>query len=506
MKKAKADWVDNLIGVFSPKAKAKRLQFKYASNMIQRKYEGAAIGRRTDGWRTSSTDATSEISQAISKLRDRCRDLVRNNPWASRGIQVIANSVVGHGIMTQLKIDEKRGNNKRETKANELWQAWAQTTACDYDQRNTIFGMQNLIMRGVAESGGVLVRRRIVRGGVMVKAPSGEIVEVPPIRLQILETDFLSNLRDSEVLENGNVIKHGIELDGSTGQRVAYHLFKQHPGESFRTSVNSADTVRIPADEILHIYRTDRPGQLLGAPFLAPVIMRLFDLDEFEQAEIVRSKIASMFTAFVHDLSGIEAGLDEDEQEILLGEKMEPGQIEILPPGKDIKIATPPSKEGYESFTRSFLHSIATGLGITYESLVGDLSQANFSSARLGKIEMHKNIDTWQQQIMIDQFMRPVVEWFLFGAELNGMKAKGIRATFTPPKREMIDPTKETAALKDAVRSGFITLSEALRQQGKDPDAHFLEYKSDMDLITELDLTLDSDARSGQTEDDSFGK
>ncbi len=332
----------------------------------------------------------------------------------------------------------------------------------------------------------------------IVRSPDGEIVAVPPIQLQAIETDFLAMSRDSEILSSGNTVIGGIEYDKDTGLIAAYHLFKAHPGSAFMTSIDSTDVVRVPASEILHIYRMDRPGQTLGAPFLAPVIMRLFDIDEFEQAEIVRSKIASMFTAFVHDLNGLDEVSDEDCPP--LGEKMEPGQIEILPTGKDVTIATPPSREGYEPFTRSFLHSIASGLGITYASLTGDMSQSNFSSSRLGKIEMNRNIETWQQQIMIDQFLRPVSDWFMLGLELMGVSTAGARSTYTPPKKELIDPSKETAAMKDAVRSGFLTLSEALRMLGHDPDTHFAEYKSDMELLDKLGLTLDSDARVGQTD------
>jgi len=488
-RQANSTWLDEAIGFFSPKAKMKRLQFKFASNVIKRKYEGATVGRRTDGWKTHTTDANAEILSALSKLRDRSRDMVRNNPWAARGLQVITANVVGKGIQTQIRVDGS-GAKGREIRLNDMWKAWASTTACDFEGKHDLKGLQRLVMRSVAEGGEVVVRLR------KVKRQAVRGFEVPPVQLQVLESDFIDSQRLSGTLKNGNTILHGIEFDKMTGKKIAYHLFKTHPGSFDVTTLSSAfETVSIPIDEIAHIYRVDRPGQLRGVPWMAPIMIRLRDLDEFEDAELVRQKVASMFCAFVKDLEGVDDSLTEEEQAEALGEKMEPGLIEILPPGKDVKLASPPSKEGYASYVNAMLHSISAGLGITYESLTGDLSQTNFSSARMGKIEMNRNIDTWQHQIMIPQFLNPAFSWFLSGAELIGQNTKGARAIWTPPARQLVDPTKEIPALKNAVRSGFMTLSEVIRQNGQDPKTHFEEMQKDNEQIDSLDLILDSDPR-----------
>jgi len=421
-KRAQATWLDNFIGVFSPRTRLKRLQYKFAADVIRRKYEGASAGRRTSGWRTASTSANSEISVAMTKLRDRARDLVRNNPWGARGVQVITSNVVGKGIQTQIRIASGRNTQRREEDLNKKWKAWANTTACDFDGVHTLAGLQRLAMRSTVEGGECLVRLRRT-GRKQVLGPDGEMIEVPPIAIQLLEGDFLDHNKLSTDAKSGNRIIQGIEVNQESGQREAYHLFQDHPGALSITLVTSHATIRVPAEQISHIYRADRPGQMRGVSWYAPVIIRLRDLDEFEDAELVRQKIASMFTAFVHDLEGIDDSLSESEVEDQLGEKMEPGLIEILPPGKDVKLATPPTKEGYAAYVNAFLHSVASGLGITYESLVGDLSQTNFSSARLGKLEMNRNIDTWQHVLMLNQFMRPTFNWFLAGCELLATKS-----------------------------------------------------------------------------------
>jgi lambda family phage portal protein len=488
----KLNWYDRAIGFFSPYTMLKRQKAKMVSDFISRKYEGADGGRRTSGWHTGSGSANAEIATGKIRLRNRVRDLIRNNPYAARGAQTITNNVVGRGIVTQIKVDTRATQSNREKRLNEIWRAWANTKACDYEGRATLFDMQRTVMRAVVESGDVLVRRRRT-GRRTVRDSKGKNIELPPIQLQILEGDFIATNQVNRHLTNGNSIIEGIEVDPA-GKVVAYHVYKAHPGNINVNISNSFETMAIPADEVLFLYRADRPGQLSGMPWLAPVVLRLRDFDLYEDAQLKRQQCAAMFTAFIRDIDGLDE-LAETEQEAEIGEKMEPGLMEILPPGKDITLSNPPGADNYKEYTTVVLKSIAAGLGITYESLTGDLSDVNFSSARMGWLEMQRNVETWRKSIMISQFMEPVFDWFIDALELIGENASSATAVFTPPKREMIDPTKEIPALKTAVRNGFKTLSEAARELGKDPDIHFAEYASDMKTLDELGIVLDSDVR-----------
>jgi capsid protein len=70
-----------------------------------------------------------------------------------------------------------------------------------------------------------------------------------------------------------------------------------------------------------------------------------------------------------------------------------------------------------------------------------------------------------------------------------------LTTVWTPPRREMIDPVKETEAMKSSVRAGFDSLSESVRQLGKDPKEHFSEMQKDFNMLDKLGLVLDSDPR-----------
>jgi len=474
---SKTTALDRVISYFSPKAGANRARYRLLADNLRsidkRRYEAASVSRRTSGWIANDTSSNTEIAPSLHRLRARSRDLVRNNPYASRAIQVISSNVVGPGIIPQPK-------NKR---IDELWSEWGDTFLCDALGQHNFYGIQALAMREIAEAGEILIRRRIL------KSSDGLTV---PLQLQVLEGDFINDLQD-RFLENGGFVRQGVEFD-KRGVRVAYHLYVQHPGESLLWGTG-LETVRIPASEILHVYRIDRAGQVRGVPWGAPALLKLKDFDEYADAQLVRQKIASCFAAFVtepdppSDNASDKSGIDKN---------VEPGLIYELAPGKEITFGNPPTVGAdYEPYAAVNLRAVATGYGVTYESLTQDYSRVNFSSGRMGHIEFHRNIDQWRWLMMIPGLCEGVWNWFVEAAELaNLVSAKRIKkATWTPPRREMIDPVKETEAQIKAIRGGIKTLSEVIREQGNDPEKQFEEMKLDNELIDKYELQLDSDPR-----------
>jgi lambda family phage portal protein len=476
-----ANLLDRVISYFNPRAGAKRVQYRKAQQFLEnfgtRRYEGAAKGRRTSGWIASSTGPNSEIAGALTTLRNRSRDLVRNNPYAARAIQAISANVVGPGIIPQIAPKDK--------KLSEIWNNWGDTSACSSDGMLNFYGIQNQVMREIAEAGEVLIRRQILRSN------NGSV----PLTLQVLEADHIDNSRNESLSVGGGQVINGIEFD-ARGRRAAYWLFQEHPGEYNVTSLKR-QSVRVPAQDILHIFRSDRAGQIRGVPWGAPIILKLRDFDDYEDAQLLRQKIAACFAVFVSDN---EAQPETGDTDQAIDERVEPGLIHVLPPGKKIEFGNPPTVGAdYEPFAKVSLRAVATGFGVTYEVLTQDYSNVNFSSGRMGWIEFQRNLNQWRWIMLIPGLCEPVWRWFVEAAQLAGMiryDRQPQKAGWTPPKREMIDPTKETEADKEAVRSGFKTLSEVIREQGNDPDAHFTELNADNEKIDKYRLKLDSDPRT----------
>lgn len=449
---------------------------KSSKKSSNRAYDAASKGKRLKRWYTGNNSANTETSLGLNTLRARSRDLRRNNPYMSKAVNTISSNVVGPGIITQFQ--EPGMNGPIESR----WKQWSNSTEIDFDGRHNVYGLQRLVMEAVVESGEVLVRKRF------------DSSKQFPLTYQVLEADFLDTSKnDVKNSNNGNTIVQGIEFD-SQGKRVAYWLYERHPGGSDALGpLSSTLSNRIPASEIYHIYRMDRPGQARGVPWAAPSIIRLKDLDDFADATVMRQKVAACFSAFVRDISADLT--DEGEDCSDLGDRIEPGTIEHLPPGKQIEFVDPPGVQNYKEFVTVELHGIAAGLGVTYEVLTGDMSEVNFSSARMGWIEFHRNIQAWRKQIMVLQLLDPIVRDFRNALNVFGIDSKAITHRHTPPRREMIDPTKEVPAIIDSIRGGITTLSDEIMAQGKDPGEHLEQYQNDNALLDELGLTLDSDAR-----------
>ncbi|WP_319825853.1 phage portal protein [Thalassovita sp.] len=485
------NWFDRTLGVIAPGVGLRRARQRQALEVLARAYEGAKTGRRTEGWITPGTGANSEIGPALARLRARSRDLVRNNPYAAKAVQALVSNMVGTGLMPRARA----GETELARQADRLWARFA--SECDADGLTDFAGLQALIVRSLVESGEVLVRLRPrrVEDGLAV-----------PLQLQVLEPDHLDTGRTEE-LPGGGYILQGVEFD-PLGRRVAYWLYPRHPGEAGGLSgLGHPVARRVPADQVLHLFERLRPGQVRGVPWFAPVMLKLRDLDDYDEAELVRKKIEACFAAFVTGAEDEEtlgrAQLDAAGRRV---ESFEPGMIEYLEPGKDVKFASPAASGGYAEYMRMQLHAVAAGVGLTYELLTGDLSQVNYSSIRAGLIEFRRRMEALQWQLLVPGLCQPVWRRFVLAAQAAGALPDGaeIAAEWTAPRFEAVDPLKDIQADVQAVRAGVMTLKEAIARQGYEPAQVLREIAETNAELDALGLILDSDPRrSTKTGQDS---
>lgn len=439
-----------------------------------RRYEAASQTARLSSWYAGSSDANNAINDPVT-IRNRARDLVRNNPWAAKGLNTLTNSTIGYGIRAQVKAKAK---GRQRAIAN-LWQAWAETTACDAAGMHDIYGLQQLAFRSLAESGECLIRLR----------PRRPEDRLPlPFQIQLLEADYLADALEPS-MPDGHSFLRGIEFD-AIGRRVAYHLYRKHPGSGDLHGVT--DTARVPASEIIHLFRKDRPGQERGVSWFAPVIVTLRELAIYEDALLKKQQIGNLFTGFLisNNPNDFEDELSDELPDLA------PGTMYALRPGSDVKFSNPPTAGDDHQFRTNCLRRVAAGLGVTHESLTGDLSQVNFSSARMGAHDMGRNIDSWQWQLFIPTFCNGVFRWFIDAVTLQANIATGdIAVDWTPPARTIVDPNKEFSALLTAVRAGFMTLPEAIRSLGYDPAAVAEEQGEYLKLLDDMGISVESDYR-----------
>lgn len=449
-----------------------------ATEYLGRAFDAASRRDRTAGWRAGGTSANAEIGDALATLQARSRELARNDPHVARALEVIRTNVVGSGIRAQLDGDSP---------LERLWKQWAESTDCDADGVHDLYGLQSLVMRATAESGEVLVRMRPRRqsDGLAV-----------PLQLQVIESDHIDTSKDGPADKEGHTWIQGVEID-ALGRRTGYWLFREHPGDTRRLrSLRSLNSVFVPAESILHIYRQDRPGQMRGIPWCAPIAVRARELRDYEDAQLLRQKIAACFAVFRED-----AFVDGDDGtgapkpvtgEELGEDTLRPGMMVDVPAGKKVAFAQPPAVAGYDEFVTRSLRAVAVGMGVSYEAMTGDFSKVNFSSGRMGHIEFQRNVQSWQRGLLINRFCRPVWRWFVDVAMLLG-DVDDLAPTWIPPRREMIDPTREVPAIIQKIRGGLSTLSDELRAEGHDPQDVFQRLKEEREMLLKMGVVTESD-------------
>lgn len=446
-------------------------------------YDGATMGRRAAGWKRRATDANAELNPRVqAALRGIAHDLVRNNPFAASAVSAIADHAIGTGITFQIY-----RNGTVDLELTKLARAHFDTTACDSEGRNNLYGLQQIAARSIATSGAVIQRRRWRR--LTDRLPV-------PFQIQMLEPDYIDMSKHGAVANGVGFRIHGIEFNG-VGARSGYWLYAGHPGA---TQLHALQSKLVPAADIAHGFRTDRPEQQHGATWFTPVILRMKDFGDYEDAQLVRQKIAACFSVFriaseettEPENIGSDGEWTGDEDPLT---SVEPGIIEDLAPGTDIKFASPPGVDGYDVYSKVSLHAICAGLGVPYEVVTGDLSDVSFISGRLGRLDFRRRVGNWQWLMVIPQLCEPAGRWFLEAAALKGIDVEGAYFMWTPPRFDMLDPATEVPAIRDAIRSGQQTISGAARERGEDPDVFLAEWAADAKKLDELGLIFDSDPR-----------
>jgi lambda family phage portal protein len=472
--------IEQLLAAIAPRAALRRETARLQLEEMRR-YNAAGRGRRTDDWRVQRASADAASAQGFGDMRDRARDLLRNNPWARKIVQVWSDNLIGEGW--SFKAKDGRRNDRRGKEVTRLMQEWmADPKQCDYYGKANFDGLVKQAVQAWKGSGEVLIRWRTPSSATMRRL--GLRV---PLQLQLMEADWIDEANDTPGTAGGGYTKRGIVYDAEDSA-THYWLFNYHPGESAHR-VTSVLSNRVPAEQIIHLFTPERPGMTRGVTCLAPVMVRLRDVQDLMDARLMKEKIAACLAVAVVDLDGV------GNQKSTLGSRIEPGGIAKLGPGQDIRTINPPAANELPQTIKAYLLEIAAGAGITYEELTGDYSGGSFTQGRMGWIGFQRRLksDTWQE--LEPTVFRQVARWFFTAASAAGINTDGLTGDWTPPKRELFDPQSETSSTRDRIRSGLLPPQEAIRAEGYEPEDVIELWREWMALLDEAGITLDIDPR-----------
>lgn len=457
-----------------------------------RAYAGAQVGRLTGDWTALQTSADSEILTSLRLLRARSRELVRDNEYAKQAVRVVKNNVIGVGVGMQAQISNTRGklvdgiNNNIEDE----WEEWCDGDSCHTGGLLGLSDIERLVFDELVTAGEVLIR--------YIDQPFGN--SRIPLALEVIEADRLLDNWQAARAPNGNAIRMGVEVD-QWGRPVAYWLHPRHPGDYQFTTFVPSKFIRIPAGEIEHLYIIDRWPQTRGEPWMHATLKRLHNMAGYEEAEIVAARASANIVGFIRTPEPTVPDDHEGGRAII---DTEPGTWQTLLPGEQIDGFNPSRPNAaLEPFMRFMLRGFAAGVGVSYESVSRDYSQSNYSSSRLALLD---DRDLWRvlQGWYIRRFRWRLHRRWLDAAVLVGaVKApdyytnpkKYRRVRFKPRGWSWIDPAKEVAAYKLAVRCGFMSPDEVIAQtaNGADIEDVYKTIARSRDLAADLGLVFDTD-------------
>lgn len=440
-----------------------------AVTSVVAQYDAGGTGRRMRGWRPPSSGPNRATSQA-PKVRDRARDAARNDWSAAAGGQRWVTNLVGTGIVPRAK---RIANKAQKQKATDLWDRW--TKQSDADCVLNFYAQEALVTRSWIESGEVFARLRWRRKGSM---------EVP-IQVQVIEADFCPAF-DTDTwpgLPVGNKIRQGIELD-RLGARTAYWIYKAHPTDFMSGNIDKSQLIRIPADEIIHIFEPKRPGQLRGVSEFAPVLVRLRNAEDVDDAVRERQRIANLFAMFIEKqfptspdgidpMTGQAVDYETDGTPVAA---LQPGISQELLPGEKVTFSNPPGPSAtYSEYMRTQHLATAAGQGLPYELLSGDIVNVSDRTLRVIIQEFRRFVEQRQWHVVIPMFCQKVREAWVDQAVLVGALPRSIAddakaVEWAPHGWEYIHPVQDVQGKQLEVNAGFRSRDSVIAGKGDDPE------------------------------------
>lgn len=448
-------------------------------------FNGAANSRLTDWIFAPLASANQELKGDFRALRASARDLARNDPYANRYIQLVAENVIGpDGIQLQAQVRRADGtfDTAINSKIEAAWKDWSLPEHASVDGKLSWVDVQALFIQQVCADGEGLLR--------MVPAfqnPYG-------LSLQVLDPDQLDPDHNRARGEGQNEIRMSVEIDG-WGRPVAYWILREHPSE-----YNARDRVRerIPASQIVHLFDTHRPGQTRGRTRFASVLVGTHTLHGYEEAALVSARAGASQMGFLKP-SAEDGGGDPNAEGANDDFTMdaEPGTIGTLPPGWDFEKWDPAYPHtGFAEFVKAVLRRIATGLRVSYNLLASDLEGVNYSSLRGGLLSERDSWKRDQSWLAVHLHRRVYLEWMKWAITTNGLELPTRNVSrwsdhrWLPRGWAWVDPLKDIQASKEAIANGLDSRSRILGERGLDFEQVLEDLKHEQELAAEFGITL----------------
>lgn len=484
--------IDRAINFIDPVRGAKRLRSRMALALSEKYYGASKTKRSLSEYTPQDSDPNATLQYDLDTMRQRSRDMIRNNPLATGAINTVCTNVVGNGLVLQARIDRSILNlsdeqaDAWESKTESEWWLFWDTNEVDAARTLTGAALTDLVFRQALENGESFINLpRIKRNSPY------------DLKLQVIEADRITN---KDNIANTDTLFMGIEKN-QYGAPVAYHICNQFPYSTLPMSGMSwqeipAYSIKTGLINIIHLFRVLRPGQTRGIPYLTPVIESLRQLGKYTENELMAAVVSSMLTIFIKTETGdssfdvnelgAETGATVSDKDIKLGY----GAIVDLAQGEDIEIVNPlRPNAAFDPFVQAILRQIGVALELPFEVLIKHFT-SSYSAARGALLEAWKFFNN-RRQWLSQNFLQQVYEVWLYEAIASGrISAPGyfnnplIRKAYASAEwigatPGHINPAQEASAIEKRLEAGITTRAQETAAYGGDWDANVKQIKKE---------------------------
>jgi lambda family phage portal protein len=454
--------------------------------IAKRSYHAANTGRLFADFMSSSRSSDAELRSSLVLMRNRSRELGRDDVYVRRFFNLLKTNVVGDKGVT-LQVKARNNDGSLDVIGNTIIEnefiKFGLKGNCTPDGRMSWVDLQKYVIQAVARDGEAFIQ--IVRSSIFVHG----------MAFHPLEADMVDEQKN-ERLKNGHEIRMGVEVD-QYKRPVAYYVKQKHPGDYDFATISVNENKRVDAKNIIHVFEPSRAGQTRGEPWLAPAISQLKMLNAHREAELVASRMAASKMGFFTSENGEDAPADDYDNSVPIIDA-EPGTFHQLPNGVDFKPFDPSHPAtAFSDFQKGILRGIASGLGVSYASLSNDLEGTSYSSIRQGALE-ERDAYRMMQQFLLDHFIIPAYSaWLQHVMEFGYISIPATRfdkffsaTNFRPRGWQWVDPQKEINAAVEAMHNGIMSMQDVSNQYGRDVEETFSQWQRDQEMAAQFGLEL----------------
>lgn len=463
-----------------------------APRLDLRRFEAAAVNRLTESWLASQASIDQELKGDLPRLRRRSRDLAKNNEFMGKFLRMVRNNVVGQGVGLQSRPMDGAKMDGLAASAIELhWAQWGKPGNCDVTGRAGLWTLMRAACDALARDGELLLRLRPGMGDY-------------GLQLQLLDVERIDTSYNETAAAGRNAIIMGVEVD-AFHRPVAYHLLTALPG-SPQFQATGIQRERVLVRDIIHRFLPLEPEQTRGVPWAHAAMRRLNDLGGYREAAVIAARIGASKMGFFTTPEPDQLPQDGKDANGVPYTTATPGEFGVLPPGVGFQSFDPAyPHEQFGEFTKAALRGIASGLGVSYNSLANDLEGVNFSSIRSGVLEER---DEWMvlQDWFTEQVLDPIFDLWLKTALSKGaitqISSKGPSAlplakldkfaqrVWMPRRWGWVDPLKDVQAAVMAMEHNLTSATDVAARAGVDIEDVFATKQREKELAAQYGIDM----------------